>query len=329
MASIWTMGEMLVEIMRPEPGLGLAAPGPFLGPYPSGAPAIFIDAAARLGHPAGIIGGVGEDDFGRCLLERLRHDGVHCEHVRTVAGRSTAVAFVSYFPDGSRQFIYHIDGTPAVMADGHGAERIAGPAFFHIMGCSLMANDLFRSRIFGVMAVLNAKGAKVSFDPNIRLELLGSRSLQEVVGPVMEHCHVLLPGVAELALLGGHPTTEENVAALFASTKVQVIVVKQGKQGCTVYARNEEPVAVPAYAVDEVDPTGAGDCFDAGFLCGLLEGLSLKGGAQVASAAGALNAGAFGPMEGQISRANVAQVMKSGAVPADLLVHAQGQRLLV
>jgi sugar/nucleoside kinase (ribokinase family) len=121
------MGELLVEIMRPQAGLGLYRPGPFLGPYPSGAPAIFIATAARLGHPAGIIGGVGADDFGRLLVDRLKADGVRCEHIHSFPGRATAVAFVSYFEDGSRQFIYHIDGTPAVLADGHGAEMIAAP----------------------------------------------------------------------------------------------------------------------------------------------------------------------------------------------------------
>jgi sugar/nucleoside kinase (ribokinase family) len=50
-----------------------------------------------------------------------------------------------------------------------------------------------------------------------------------------------------------------------------------------------------------VDPTGAGDCFDAGFLCGLLEGKPARECAEIASAAGALNAAAFGPMEGDIS----------------------------
>jgi tagatose kinase len=316
MSSIWTMGELLVEVMRPQPGLGLYAPGPFLGPYPSGAPAIFIDTVARLGHPAGMIGGVGADDFGRCLLDRLQHDGVNCDHVQSYDGHSTAVAFVSYFADGSRQFIYHIDGTPAVMVDGHGAEVIPDPGFFHVMGCSLMANDHFRARIFGVLAVLRLKGARISFDPNIRPELLGHRKLEEVVGPVMQHCNVLLPGTAELAMLGGCESVEENVQALFARTPIEVIVVKRGKQGCTVHSRSEA-IDVPAYQVDEIDPTGAGDCFDAGFLCGLLERLSLKGCAQVASAAGALNAGAFGPMEGKISRAAVAQVMKTGAVAAE------------
>jgi sugar/nucleoside kinase (ribokinase family) len=318
------MGELLVEIMRPEPGMGLRDPGAFLGPYPSGAPAIFIDTVARLGHPAGMIGGVGEDDFGRCVVDRLRADGVHCEHIHSYAGRATAVAFVSYFADGSRQFIYHIDGTPAVLADGRCAELIGGPAFFHIMGCSLLANEHFCTRILGVMAVLHKKGAKISFDPNLRPELLGSRRLEDVVGPVLQHCYVLLPGVGELALLGGCATVEENVAALFGTTPLEIIVVKRGRQGASVFTRQapSEPIDVPAYAVEEVDPTGAGDSFDAGFLCGLLEGLSLKGCMQVAAAAGALNAGAFGPMEGRISRANIAQVMRGGGVPEELLARA-------
>jgi len=72
MGEIWTMGEMLVEIMRPKAGMALFAPGEFVGPFPSGAPAIFIDTVARLNHSAGIIGGVGKDDFGKNILDRLK-----------------------------------------------------------------------------------------------------------------------------------------------------------------------------------------------------------------------------------------------------------------
>jgi len=116
------MGEILVEIMRPRPGIPLCESAEFLGPFPSGAPAIFIDTVARLGHRAGIIGGVGDDDFGRCVLNRLEVDGVNCDQVLRVANRSTAVAFVTYFEDGSRRFLFHIDGTPAVMAGAAAAE---------------------------------------------------------------------------------------------------------------------------------------------------------------------------------------------------------------
>ena len=71
MAEIMTMGEIIVEIMRDGVDQPLDKAGVFRGPYPSGAPAIFIDTVARLGHRAAIVGGVGDDDFGKCLLERL------------------------------------------------------------------------------------------------------------------------------------------------------------------------------------------------------------------------------------------------------------------
>lgn len=67
MKSIWTVGEALCEIMRVETNIGLDTPALFKGPYPSGAPAIFIDTAAKLGNPSGLIGTVGNDAFGKCM----------------------------------------------------------------------------------------------------------------------------------------------------------------------------------------------------------------------------------------------------------------------
>jgi len=69
------MGELLCEVMRPRVDIPLYQADIFQGPFPSGAPAILIDTVARLGHSAGIVGGVGKDDFGKCLLDRLNKDG--------------------------------------------------------------------------------------------------------------------------------------------------------------------------------------------------------------------------------------------------------------
>ena len=55
MNEIMTMGEMIVEIMRDGVDQPLDRAGVFKGPYPSGAPAIFIDTAARLGHKAAVL----------------------------------------------------------------------------------------------------------------------------------------------------------------------------------------------------------------------------------------------------------------------------------
>lgn len=308
MSEIWTMGEILVEIMRPKAGMQLYDAGEFIGPYPSGAPAIFIDTAARLNHSAGIIGGVGEDDFGKCLLERLESDGVDCSHVIKVQGISTAVAFVTYFKDGSRKFIYHIGNTPAAMAKSPDVSKIESPKFFHIMGCSLMANDEFYTEIIATMEKFVEKGAKVSFDPNIREELLRGRDINEIVGPVMKNCSILLPGVDELLLLTGEKTVESAVDKVLNNGKTEIVALKKGKKGCTVYTK-EGNFSLGVYTVDPVDPTGAGDCFDAAFLCGLLENRPLVECAKLATAAASLNTAAFGPMEGNINVKTVKEMI--------------------
>ena len=320
MAEVWTMGEMLVEIMRPRAGMPLDRAGELLGPFPSGAPAIFIDTVARLGHTAGIVGGVGRDDFGRALLERLRADGVDTRHVVEAERGSTAVAFVTYFPDGSRRFIFHIEGTPAVAArvpqEWRGAlPRDAGgrtPRFFHVMGCSLMASESLAREIALAVEILHGRGVKISFDPNIRPELLAGRRLADVIAPVLGRTAVLLPGEAELRLVSGCDRAEEAAQRLFENEALEMIVLKRGERGATIFTRDES-LETPAYAVSAVDPTGAGDCFDAGFLCGLLEGRPLAECGRIAAAAGALNAAAFGPMEGAISAEAVRRLMRAQA----------------
>ena len=311
---VWIMGELLVEIMRPEAGMTLGERGTFLGPFPSGAAGIFIDTVARLGHSAAIVSGVGDDDFGRCILDRLKTDGVNTDLVEVIPGRSTAVAFVTYFEDGSRKFIFHWDGTPAVMAPVPDPDVVVGPTYLHVMGCSLMANDDFRGRVFQAVELFAAKGARITFDPNIRFELLQSRTVQQIAGPVLNRCSILFPGEKELAMLSGRERPEEGARVMFDRYPLRCIVLKRGGRGCSVITP-EGTVEVPAFPIVEVDPTGAGDCFDAGFLCGQLEGRSLADSARMASAAGAINAQAFGPMEGKITPRAVAALLgeRSGA----------------
>jgi sugar/nucleoside kinase (ribokinase family) len=300
MIDVATMGEMLVEIMRPRAGMSLSDVGEFVGPFPSGAPAIFIDTVARLGHGAAIVGGVGWDDFGNCLTSRLGTDGVDLRWVERSPTGSTAVAFVTYFADGSRRFIFHIDGTPAVSVSFPEEIGDEPPRFFHVMGCSLMANDAFRREIVLAVEHLYARGTRISFDPNIRPELLGRRSLADVVGAVLEKTSVLMPGEAELRLVSGHDDVDRAVKSLFQRETLELVVLKRGARGATVFARGDT-AHTPAFHVEEKDPTGAGDCFDAAFLCGLLENKPPAACVRMAAAAGALSAAAFGPMEGDIT----------------------------
>ena len=304
MTEIWTMGELLAEVMRPERDMPLDHVGPFVGPFPSGAPGIFIDTVARLGHSGAIISGVGDDGFGAAIMARLTRDGVRTDFVEVVAGRSTGVAFVAYAADGSRQFIFHWAGTPAVMARVPPASAVVGARYLHVMGCSLLPDEAFRGRLTETVELFAAGGANISFDPNIRMELDGARSIEAIVTPILRRCSILMPGAAELLVLGGGTDLDAAAGALMRRFPLQLIVVKLGGRGCRIY-EGDHRTDIPAFQVDEVDPTGAGDCFDAGFLCGLLEGRSPVDAARMAAAVGALAAGAFGPMEGDIGPASV------------------------
>lgn len=310
MNEIMTMGEMIVEIMRGQVDQPLNQPGIFQGPYPSGAPAIFIDTVARLGHKAAIVGGVGVDDFGDCLLERLRGDGVDCSLVIQNDRISTGCAFVMYRSDGERKFIFHIGNTPAVLAPAPAREALEGLKFFHIMGCSLMADTAFGERIVQTMHAAREAGAKIAFDPNVRPELMKDPKAAELIREVLEYTSVFLPGKSELKMLAGEQEIEPAVAALFAvHPDMEIIALKNGKKGCTIYTR-EEQISFGVYAVPPVDATGAGDSFDGAFLCGLLEEKSLLECAKMATAAASLNTGAFGPMEGKISRESVQKLIE-------------------
>jgi len=297
---------MLVEIMRPGVDVSLYDTGEFLGPYPSGSPAIFADAVARLGHSSGIFGGVGDDEFGHRTIDHMTANGVDCSHVHIDKQLSTAVAFNTYFSDGGRKFIFHIGNSAAGKAKMPDAEKIPESKFFHIMGCSLMSDAEFGSEIIKTMKAFKEKGAKISFDPNIRPELLGDADL---VSEVMKHVNIFMPGVSELLMISGADTVEKAVEECFKNPSLEIIALKNGSKGCRIFTRDSY-FEMGIYPVEVKDATGAGDSFDAAFLCGLCDGKSIEYCAKQASAAAALNTAAFGPMEGKITPAIVKEMIE-------------------
>src|SRR5215469_6812455 len=98
---ILTMGEILVEILATERGQSFRQPGTLIGPYASGAPAIFIDQVAKTGSRCAMIGCVGDDDFGALNVDRLRADGVDVSGISVIKSATTGSAFVTYRENGS------------------------------------------------------------------------------------------------------------------------------------------------------------------------------------------------------------------------------------
>ena len=102
------IGEILAEIVATTVGDGFFQEQPLMGPYPSGAPAIFIDQCGRIGGAAAMIGAVGGDDFGCMNMDRLRRDGVDISGVMINPDLPTGTAFVRYRADGARDFVFNM-----------------------------------------------------------------------------------------------------------------------------------------------------------------------------------------------------------------------------
>lgn len=122
-----------------------------------------------------------------------------------------------------------------------------------------------------------------------------------------------MPGLEELLLITEKPTAEAAVEKCFENPNMEIVVLKNGSKGCTVYTRYEH-FSMGVYPVNVVDTTGAGDSFDGAFICGLLENKDISTITKIATAAASLNTAAFGPMEGNISPETVNQMLRGSIV---------------
>lgn len=306
-----SIGNMLVEVMRVEMDDPLDRPGAFTGPYPSGDTPIYIDTVARLGHRAGFIGCVGRDAFGQCLLDRFARDGVDASQVQTLDGHSTGVAFVAYFSDGSRRFLYHWRHAAAgQLGPAHvRREYFAACKWLHLTGCNLAVNASSRDACYKALAFL-PPGARLSFDPNIRPEVLSVDEIRALCRPALERADVFLPSKGEAMLFTGAASDDAGCRQLAAQGKL--VALKLGAQGCALYPPDGEPIHVSAFPVREVDPTGAGDSFSAALTVALLEGMTLPEAGRFANAVGALAVTQRGPMEGAPARAEAERFLRAG-----------------
>lgn len=298
-------GEMLVEIIATTVGDGFRTAQPLVGPFPSGAPAIFIDQCGRFGGRAAMIGAVGDDDFGRINLERLERDGVDVSAVAVDPEFPTGSAFVRYREDGSRDFVYNIAHSAAArFAWSPAIEAVAARAgHLHVMGSALTIPSAW-SVIEPTLDAIRARGGSLSVDPNLRKELRLDDRTEARFASLVDRADLLLPSGAELERAAATDGEAAAVARLF-ERGIKEIALKRGAKGASGFLANGTRFDIAAFAVDEVDPTGAGDCFGGAYVSCRRLGLSVDEALTYASAAGARNVTVRGPMEGAGTRAEL------------------------
>ncbi len=293
-----TIGEILVEIMATTVGHGFLEPQALIGPFASGAPAIFIDQVARMGGSAGIIASVGNDDFGRLNIDRLRRDGVDVSAISVIDDLPTGSAFVRYRPDGARDFVFNIASSAAgrIQLTASARALIERGGHLHVMG-SAFAIPGVSDIIHFAVSTIKARGGSVSFDPNVRKELANGGEGRQLLDDMLAVTDLLLPSDDEL-LIAADTSDEQTAIDQLLGIGIGEIVLKRGRQGSSCFSPGSPPLHAAAFAVSEVDPTGAGDCFGATYLTARRMGWTPERALLLANAAGARNVTRQGPMEG-------------------------------
>ncbi len=299
------VGEILVEIMATSVGEGFLEPIDLVGPYPSGAPAIFISQCARIGGSAAMIGAVGDDDFGRLNVARLARDGADVSAIAVVPDLPTGSAFVRYRPDGNRDFVFNMWTSAAARFEWTDAVEalIARAGHLHVMG-TVLAEAGPSAIIERAAERIKARGGTVSLDPNLRKELRADDAVARRFSAIIALADLLLPSGEELERAAGVTGEDAAVAELLAGG-VGEVVLKRGARGATWFGRDGGRIDCPAFVVDEIDPTGAGDCFGGAYVACRRLGMAPAEALVYGAAAGARNVTRRGPMEGAGSRAEL------------------------
>jgi len=230
------------------------------------------------------------------LIERLQSNGVEISGIEKIQDKSTGVAFVSYFEDGNRTFIFHLNNTAADAMDKNIIALPAGPLIMHISGSSL-GNPLLRAAIEQTADRVIQHGGQISCDPNARPELMTDTVVKTALTNIIAKSHYLFPSNSDLEFLYPDCSEEQAIAKLL-DLGVGTIALTQGEKGSLIISKDHDRLNLPGHLVDEVDPTGAGDCFCGTFLAMIAQGQSIETSGRYANAAGAIAVTKRGPMEG-------------------------------
>jgi sugar/nucleoside kinase (ribokinase family) len=260
-------------------------------------------ALARLGIRVSLGGGVGDDPYGRFLIETVGHAGVDTRAVGRAPG-ATGVTLVAVDSTGERSFIHHLGANATVRAEDIDWEWARTHRIFVLTSHFVLpaldgapaAAVLRRARELGLRTALD-----VCWDREGRW--------WSTLAPCLPHVDYFLPNAEEAQMLSDEYEPEQ-MAAYFLRHGCGAVAIKCGERG-SFFATRETAFATPAFRVPVAETTGAGDCFVAGFLTGVLRGWDWPTTLRFANAAGAHSVQSVGAVTGLQPAASIFAWMNS------------------
>ncbi|MBY0091313.1 ribokinase [Priestia megaterium] len=288
MAKVTVIGSSSMDLVvtsNIRPGAGETVLGESFKTVPGGKGANQAVAAARLGADVSMIGCVGEDHYGKAILENFKSNGVSVKNVKPVTGLDSGTAHI-------------------ILAEGDNSIVVVKGANDYITPDYV---EKAKEKIKEADIVLIQQEI-----PEETVEYV-AQLCQELKVPLLLNPAPARPLKAEVIEQVSYITPNEHEAELLFEGKEKEEVLKQypnklfiteGKQGVR-YFNGEKEVLVPSYQVETIDTTGAGDTFNAALAVALAEGMGFEKGIQFANRAASLSVTKFGAQGGMPTRKEV------------------------
>ncbi|MGB0034071.1 MAG: carbohydrate kinase family protein [Candidatus Acidiferrales bacterium] len=245
-----------------------------------------LTQVARLGAKTGWLGLIGDDENGRIIQKAFAEDGMDLAGIEIVKGEHSSLTWIPVDAQGER-CIYmfpNITGKISVyQVRNRFAAHIKAAKHFHTE-----ASQLPIAPVKDAMHVAKDAGVRVIFDLDVSPSFFAQSNLgtQEELTESLKLVDVLKPCKAAARELTGE-SDYSRIADKLMLLGPKVVAITMGTDGCLI-AGGKEKVHVPAFKVDVVDTTGAGDAFMGGLSYALLQGWDYKKAGSFANACAAL-----------------------------------------
>ncbi len=253
-------------------------------------------AAAKLGYPVSMVGNVGSDDFGAQLRNGLKDAGVDTAYVNTVEGPS-GVALITTGRRGENNIVV-VPG-----ANGHLTPELLEKA------AKILERTGFLLAQLEIPLETVDYLAQFAERHNIPL-MLDPAPARELPTALLRRLTWITPNeteATELVKAGSENGNQDSYAAAdhLLASGVKNVLLKLGSRGCVIAQPNRLKKLIPAFSVNAVDTTGAGDAFNAGFAVALMRGLPVAQSAVFAAAVAAISVTRHGAQSSMPTSAEV------------------------
>ena len=253
----------------------------------SGAAGSASIVAAKHGLSVQAVGGVGNDDMGVWVLQKLKSYDVDVKNMQVCPGFSTSSSIVTTRPDGARPALHKKGATGGFYVSDAQIDRVIDTKILHVGGVGLM-DAMDKGRTVEIMKAAKDKGCVTTLDV-----FASTKDDLELIEPLLPYTDYFMPSEEEAMALSGLTDFDEITDHLLGKG-AGCVILTLGALGALFRHHSGLKFALPAYDVAVVCTCGCGDCFNAGFATGLHHDMSPEDCIRLAQAASAQNAMGLG-----------------------------------